>query len=159
MSVVDSGAIFPAGTSSCVPAGSPVRTAFEVTLGRPDVLISELDSGIEWNNAGAMTAVRKKIWLNPGELPAPRDDMTQALDPSTAVDCAAHRGAVGRGGDYNPPAARAKPTVRSRTTSSDRAYSTSSTTPATRASQPWWPVRAHCTRCGTAPAGCSRPRI
>ncbi len=101
MSVVDSTAIFPAGTSSCVAAGSPVRTAFEVTLGRPDALISELDSGIEWNNPGAMTAVRKKVWLNPGELPAPRDDLGQTFDPSTGADCAAHRAAVGKGGDYN----------------------------------------------------------
>ena len=101
MSVVDSSAIFPTGTNSCVAAATPVKTAFEYTLGRPDVLISELDSGIEWNNAGAMTAVRKKIWLNAGELPAPRDDMTQPFDPSTGVNCAAHYGAVGSGGDYN----------------------------------------------------------
>jgi hypothetical protein len=101
MSVVDDNAIFPAGTNSCVTAGSPVQTAFEVTLGRPDVLISELDSGIKWNDAGAMTAVRKKIWLNAGELPAPRDDMAQTFDPSTGVNCAAHYGAVGQGGDYN----------------------------------------------------------
>jgi hypothetical protein len=101
MSVVDFNATMPS-LNSCVPAGTPVRTAFEVTLGRPDVLISELDSGIEWNDAGAMVAVRKKIWLNPGELPAPRDDLRQTFDPSTGVDCAAHYGAVGAGGDYNP---------------------------------------------------------
>jgi hypothetical protein len=101
MAVVDANALFPAGTSSCVAAGSPVHTAFETTLGRPDVLISELDSGIEWNDAGAMTAVRKKIWLHAGELPAPRDDVAQTFDPSTGVDCAAHSGAVGQGGDYN----------------------------------------------------------
>ena len=102
MSVVDESAIFPVGTNSCVTAGSPVQTAFEVTLGRTDVLISELDSGIEWNDAGAMTAVRKKIWLNAGELPAPHDDMAQTFDPSTGVNCAAHSRAVGQGGDYNP---------------------------------------------------------
>ncbi|HUE25274.1 MAG TPA: hypothetical protein VMP89_00755 [Solirubrobacteraceae bacterium] len=101
MSVVDANAIFPTGTNSCVGAATPVKTAFEYTLGRPDVLISELDSGIEWNNAGAMVAVRKKIWLNAGELPAPRDDMMQTFDPSTGVNCAAHYGAVGQGGDYN----------------------------------------------------------
>ncbi|HLY83944.1 MAG TPA: hypothetical protein VKQ71_13210, partial [Acidimicrobiales bacterium] len=100
MSVVDSEAIMPAD-NSCVAAGTPIHTAFEVTLGRPDVLISELDSGIEWNNSAAMVAVRKKYWINPGELPAPRDDMTQTFDPSTGVDCAAHYGAVGAGGDYN----------------------------------------------------------
>ena len=101
MSVVDANATMPS-LHSCVAAGTPVKTAFEYTLGRPDVLISELDSGIEWNNKGAMTAVRKKIWLNPGELPAPRDDMSSTFDPSTGVNCAAHSGAVGSGGDYNP---------------------------------------------------------
>jgi hypothetical protein len=100
MSVVDASATFPAA-ASCVVTGTPVKTAFETTLGRPDVLISELDSGIKWNDVGAMTAVRKKISLNPGELPAPRDDMTQTFDPSTGVNCAAHSGAVGQGGDYN----------------------------------------------------------
>jgi hypothetical protein len=101
MSVVDSSASFPSGTGSCVSAGSPVNTAFEQTLGRDDVLISELDSGIEWNDAGAMIAVRKKYWINPGELPAPKVDLPATFDPSTGVDCAAHAGAVGSGGDYN----------------------------------------------------------
>ncbi|HEV3127343.1 MAG TPA: hypothetical protein VGY32_00090 [Solirubrobacteraceae bacterium] len=101
MSIVDANASFPAGTSSCVAPGSPVNTAFEQTVGRSDVLISELDSGIEWNNAGAMVAVRKKYWINPGELPAPRVDLPQTFDPSTGVNCAAHAGAVGSGGDYD----------------------------------------------------------
>ncbi len=100
MSVVDANATMPA-LNSCVSTGTPIHTAFEYTLGRPDVLISELDSGIEWNDAGAMVAARKKYWINPGELPAPRDDMSQTFDPSTGVDCAAHAGAVGSGGDYN----------------------------------------------------------
>ena len=101
MSVVDANATMPAD-GSCVAAGTPIHTAFQSTLGRPDVLISELDSGIEWNDKGAMIAVRKKIWLNAGELPAPRDDLASTFDPSTGVDCAAHAGAVGAGGDYNP---------------------------------------------------------
>src|SRR5579884_570335 len=108
MSVVDANALMPAA-GSCVAAGTPIRTAFEVTLGRPDVLIAELDSGIEWNDVGAMIAVRKKIWLNPGELPAPRDDLQRTFDPSTGVDCGAHYGAVGAGGDYNPAGARPGP--------------------------------------------------
>ncbi|HMC70406.1 MAG TPA: S8 family serine peptidase, partial [Mycobacteriales bacterium] len=57
--------------------------------------------GIEWNNQGAMVALRKKVWLNAGELPAPKVDLQQTFDPSTGVDCAAHSGAVGSGGDYN----------------------------------------------------------
>ena len=102
MSVVDINATFPSGTSSCVAAGGPVNTAFEVTLGRPDVLISVLDSGIEWNDPGAMTDLRKKIHLNAGELPAPRVDLSTTFDPSTGVNCAAHHGALGSGGNYNP---------------------------------------------------------
>lgn len=154
MSVVDDNAVFPAGTNSCVTAGSPVNTAFESTLGRPDVLISELDSGVEWNDAGAMTAVRKKIWLNAGELPAPRDDMMQTFDPSTGVNCAAHYGAVGAGGNYNPRAAHVSLTARSPTTSSARASSTCSITPATRAWLRSWTVPARCTRCATGRRGC-----
>ncbi|HEV3283739.1 MAG TPA: hypothetical protein VG010_06015, partial [Solirubrobacteraceae bacterium] len=54
MSLVDAHATFPAATGSCIAAGTPVKTAFEVSLGRPDVSIGELDSGIEWNEAGDM---------------------------------------------------------------------------------------------------------
>jgi hypothetical protein len=100
MSLVDSHATFPAETGSCIAAGSPVKTAFEVSLGRPDVSIGELDSGIKWNDAGDMLRLRKKVLLNPGELPAPRVDLTKAFDPSTGVNCeTAH---AGTGGDYNP---------------------------------------------------------
>ena len=42
MSLVDSHATFPAETGSCIAAGTPVKTAFEVSLGRPDVSIGEL---------------------------------------------------------------------------------------------------------------------
>jgi hypothetical protein len=100
MSLVDANATFPSGTGSCIAAGSPVRTAFEVTLGRPDVSIGELDSGIEWNDAGAMRQLRAKVLLNAGELPAPRVDMSQTFDPSTGVNCEA--GHAGTSGDYNP---------------------------------------------------------
>jgi hypothetical protein len=97
-SVVDQNATFPAGTGSCIPAGSPVKTAFEETLGRPDVVIAVLDSGIEWNNSGAMVAVRDKVHLNQGELPVPRHDLGTSLDPGQ--DCATFGNATG--GDYNP---------------------------------------------------------
>jgi hypothetical protein len=96
-SVVDSNASFPALTGSCIPAGTPVRTAFEETLGRPDVVVAVLDSGIEWNNPGAMVALRDKVWLNQGELPAPRHDLSVSLVPG--VTCASYRKATG--GDYN----------------------------------------------------------
>ncbi|MCW3057169.1 MAG: Subtilase family protein, partial [Solirubrobacterales bacterium] len=99
MSLVDAHASFPSGTGSCIAAGSPVKTAFAVTLGRPDVSIGELDSGIKWNDAGDMTQLRRKVLLNAGELPAPRVDLSKTFDPSTGVDCeTAH---AGSGGDFN----------------------------------------------------------
>jgi hypothetical protein len=100
MSLVDANATMPSGTGSCIAAGTPIHTAFEVTLGRPDVSIGELDSGIEWQSGGDMLQLRKKVLLNAGELPAPKADLTTTFDPSTGVDCAAARN--GTGGDYNP---------------------------------------------------------
>jgi len=83
-SIADQAATQPAG--SCLPAGSTVHTAFNVSTGRPDVTIAVLDSGIEWNNRGAMTDLRKKVRINAGELPAPQVDTHKtSLDPS--VDC------------------------------------------------------------------------
>jgi hypothetical protein len=102
MSLVDSHATMPEGTGSCIAAGTPLHTAFTVTLGRPDVSIAELDSGIEWNNRGAVLLLRGKVLLNPGELPAPRVDLATTFDPSTHVDCATARAATG--GDYNADA-------------------------------------------------------
>lgn len=100
MSLVDAHATFPSGTGSCVAAGSPVKTAFEVTLGRPDVAIGELDSGIKWNEPGDMIQLRKKVLLNTGELPAPHVDLAKTFDPSTGVNCeAAHATSAA---DYNP---------------------------------------------------------
>ncbi len=100
MSLVDANATMPAGTGSCIAAGTPIHTAFQVSVGRPDVSIGELDSGIEWNNAGAISQLRAKVMLNVGELPAPRADLSTTFDPSTHVDCATARAATG--GDYNP---------------------------------------------------------
>ncbi|HEX4187611.1 MAG TPA: hypothetical protein VHY83_06925 [Solirubrobacteraceae bacterium] len=100
MSLVDANATFPSGTGSCIAPGTPVKTAFQISLGRPDVSIGELDSGIKWNEPGDMLQLRRKVLLNAGELPAPRVDMTKTFDPSTGVDCeTAHSGT---GGDYNP---------------------------------------------------------
>jgi hypothetical protein len=100
MSLVDAQATMPAGTGSCIAAGTPTHTAFQVSVGRPDVSIGELDSGILWNNSGDMSSLRAKVMLNGGELPAPKDDMSTTFDPSTHVDCATARAATG--GDYNP---------------------------------------------------------
>ena len=75
-----------------------MHTAWEVSTGRPDVLIDVLDSGIEWNSVSAMTDLRAKVHLNQGELPAPRDDLATALVPG--IDCSKYASATG--GDYNP---------------------------------------------------------
>src|SRR5205085_1971680 len=100
MSITDGNATMPSGTGSCIAAGTKLHTALQVTLGRPDVRIAELDSGILWNNAGDMLQLRGKYWINPGELPAPKTDLSTTFDSSTHVDCASARGATG--GDYNP---------------------------------------------------------
>jgi hypothetical protein len=99
MSITDPHATMPSGTNSCIAAGSPIHTAFQVTVGRPDVSIAELDSGIIWSNAGDMLQLRGKYLLNPGELPAPRVDESKPFDPSTHVDCETARAATG--GDYD----------------------------------------------------------
>ena len=49
-----------------------VNTAWQTTTGRPDVVISVLDSGIKWDDAGAMQDLRRKTHLNKGELPLPQ---------------------------------------------------------------------------------------
>jgi hypothetical protein len=103
MSLVDQFATMPEGTGSCIAAGTPIHTAFEVSLGRPDVHIAELDSGIEWQNRSAVLLLRSKIWLNAGELPAPEVNMTKTFDPTTGVDCEDTRPATG--GDYDPDGA------------------------------------------------------
>jgi hypothetical protein len=99
MSITDPNATMPSGTGSCIASGTPIHTAFQVTVGRPDVTIAELDSGVEWNNAQAMLQFRAKVLLNVAELPAPRIDMSKTFDPSTHVDCEAARPATG--GDYD----------------------------------------------------------
>ena len=94
MSIVDAQTSQPALTC----AHGAVRTAWQLTTGRSDVLIDVLDSGVEWNNAAAMNDLRDKIHLNQGELPAPRHDLSTALVPG--VNCTAYRTATG--GDFDP---------------------------------------------------------
>ena len=69
-----------------VDADAGVQTAWQVTTGRPDVLISVLDSGIKWNDNGVMNNVRFKIHLNAGELPAPQNDGPAI--PTSGANCA-----------------------------------------------------------------------
>jgi hypothetical protein len=61
---------------------TPIQNlAWGTTTGRPDVTIAVLDSGIEWNNAGAMSDLRKKTRLSKGELPVPLHDRATSLEP------------------------------------------------------------------------------
>ena len=58
-------------------------TAWKLTTGRPDVTLAVLDSGIEWQNAGAMGDLRHKIRINRGEAPRP----LRANGTTCAYDC------------------------------------------------------------------------
>ena len=74
------------------PSTTP-PTAWETTTGRPDVQIAVLDSGIEWNNQGAMANERFKVWLNKGELPTPNtglDDAGSTTESLLGTDCAGY---------------------------------------------------------------------
>jgi len=51
--------------------GASVDKAWERTTGRPDVVIAVTDSGIMWNDRGAMDDLNNKVFLNAGELPEP----------------------------------------------------------------------------------------
>ena len=53
-------------------SGMSIEVAWRIETGRPDVLIAVHDSGIKWNDAGDMNQLRKKFYLNCGELPAPQ---------------------------------------------------------------------------------------
>jgi hypothetical protein len=69
-----------------VDASAAVTTAWMTTNGRPDVTIAVLDSGIEWNNGGAMEDLRFKLRLNQGELPMPQVG-GPTRDASAAANC------------------------------------------------------------------------
>jgi hypothetical protein len=51
--------------------GASVDLAWGVTTGRPDVVIANTDSGIKWDDLGAMEELNNKVWINQGELPIP----------------------------------------------------------------------------------------
>lgn len=51
--------------------GPSVDRAWSLSTGRPDVRIAVLDSGIMWNDAGAMRDLRDKVYINWSELPPP----------------------------------------------------------------------------------------
>ncbi|HWH29669.1 MAG TPA: S8 family serine peptidase, partial [Mycobacteriales bacterium] len=52
--------------------GASVDRAWEVTTGRPDVVIGVVDSGVEWDSADDMRDLNNATWLNTGELPEPQ---------------------------------------------------------------------------------------
>ena len=74
-------------------------TAWETTTGRPDVTIAVLDSGIKWNDAGAMTDLRKKTRLNRGEVPVPQHDRSNAAALEAGADCSSYTAAYDANGD------------------------------------------------------------
>ncbi len=51
--------------------GASIDLAWEKTTGRPDIVIAVHDSGVKWNDVGAMRDLNNKTWLNKGELPIP----------------------------------------------------------------------------------------
>lgn len=67
-------------------------TAFKVTLGRPDVSIAVLDSGIKWNDAGAMNDLRSKVRLNTAELPKPEGCTEYDCNGDLVVDVRDYQG-------------------------------------------------------------------
>ena len=66
-----------------------VHAAWETSTGRPDVTIAVLDSGIKWNDDGAMSDLRFKVRLNLGELPQPQVG-GPIRDTSIAPDCSGY---------------------------------------------------------------------
>jgi hypothetical protein len=79
-----------------VDTSAAADTGWQTTVGRPDVGISVLDSGIKWNDAGAMNDLRFKLRINKGELPTPN-----ASGPALVggVNCATYVSADDANGD------------------------------------------------------------
>ncbi|HXC51235.1 MAG TPA: FG-GAP-like repeat-containing protein [Candidatus Limnocylindrales bacterium] len=65
-------------------SGMSVDTAWRRTTGRSDVVIAVLDSGIKWNDGGAVADLRNKWKINRGELPQPSPCAGLGTD---AYDC------------------------------------------------------------------------
>jgi hypothetical protein len=80
-------------------ADSSVNTAMKLTLGRPDVEIAVLDSGIKWNDGGAMSDLRLKVHINKGELPIPLADLGTAISNPGTNNCGSFTSAFDANGD------------------------------------------------------------
>jgi len=61
--------------------GMSVDTAWQLTLGRDDVVIAVLDSGIRWRNRD----LADQVWLNAGELPWPLGAASHDADGDGAL--------------------------------------------------------------------------
>ena len=68
-----------------------IDQAWRTTTGRPDVTIATLDSGIKWNDRGAMSDLRKKTRISRGEAPEPITGRGEPLEDG--VNCADFTGA------------------------------------------------------------------
>src|SRR4051812_35081662 len=80
-------------------ASAAAQTAWMTTTGRPDVTIAVLDSGIEWNDGGAMSDLRLKVRINRGELPLPSHDLATAVSDPGQNDCSQFADAYDANGD------------------------------------------------------------
>ncbi len=80
-------------------ADPSANTAMKLTLGRPDVELAVLDSGIKWNDEGAMSDLRLKVHLNSGELPAPEHTLATAISDPATNHCSSYRNADDANGD------------------------------------------------------------
>ena len=61
--------------------GMSVDTAWQIALGRNDVVIAVLDSGIRWRSRD----LAEQVWLNAGELPRPEDARAHDTDGDGAL--------------------------------------------------------------------------
>ena len=61
--------------------GASIDLSWRTTTGRPDVVIAVHDSGVRWNDGGAMVDLNNKTWLNRGELPQPDWGSPHPNDP------------------------------------------------------------------------------
>jgi hypothetical protein len=73
-------------------------TAWKLTTGRPDVTIAVLDSGIRWEDGGAMQDLAEKVRLNRRELPVPNAARTSPLEvQGQTISCSQFATAAGPG--------------------------------------------------------------
>jgi hypothetical protein len=77
---------FPALGASCPPgdnyepSGVSIDKAWQLTLGRPDVVIAQIDTGIRWESSD----LRRQVHLNWGELPPP--EVANGSSPCDGLD-------------------------------------------------------------------------